>query len=381
MNQLFKIIAGLIILVIFIQFTNSFFLVASAASDNSETRPITDRNIFSLIAEFFQNIINSILSKPSESLTPIVTPITQPSITEPIPPLKPGQPITKNVAVTARGVENTIIATLQGGTDYQTLSSLTIIATAPSGKIVNSRFSSPKLGQDMTITSPGTGIIHFVVTGQFTDGIQQVVLDTFIPIQNPTTKPITTVPPKIKNVVVTAIWVGNDIIATLQGGTDYQSLSSLTLIATAPSGQIASSTIVFPLLGQDMTITSPGTGNIHFVVTGQFSDGVQQVVLDTFIPISSPTTISTTAVPPKIKNVAVTALQIGDAIFITGQGGPDFSSVTAFEISVNGVEVIENSPILGQEFNVGQGTQSPDHLIVIAAFNDGTKQVVLDTYV
>jgi hypothetical protein len=297
---------GLVILITILQTSGLFLSIVHAASDTPETPQGTNKSIFSLIVEFFQSFIKFMFPKPTESSIPIGTPITQPPTTETVskPPLTTGSsptppPTTKNVAVTVRWGGNTICVTLLGSSDYQSLTSLTLTATAPSRQVANSRFSSPKLGQNMTITSPGTGNIHFVVTGQFMDGTQQVILDTFLPLSNQTTIPATTTPPKTKNVTVTAMWVGNTIIATLQSGSDYQSLTSLTLTATAPSRQVASSIFVSPLPGQDMTITSPGTGKIHLVVTGQFTDGSQQVVLETFIPISNLTTIPPTIIPPE----------------------------------------------------------------------------------
>jgi hypothetical protein len=302
-NRLLRVIAGLVILITVLQTTHTFLSIAYAAPDTPETQSETNKSICSLIAEFFQGIMSSFISILSKSVTPVVTPVTQPPITEAISispltteqaPTSTTPPTVKNVAVTVRWVGNTIIVTLLSSSNYQSLTSLTLVATTPTKQVASSRFSSPKLGQNMTITSPGTGNIHFVVTGQFMDGTQQVVLDTFIPISGPTTLPATTIQPKIKNVTVTAIWVENTIIATLQGGSDYSLLSSLTLVATAPSRQVTSTIFVSPQLGQEMTITSPGTGNIHFVVTGQFKDGTEQIVLDIFIPISNSTSVPIT---------------------------------------------------------------------------------------
>jgi flagellin-like protein len=80
------------------------------------------------------------------------------------------------------------------------------------------------------------------------------------------------------------------------------------------------------------------------------------------------------------KVVAVTASHQGSNLILTNMGGQDVAKVTQFNATYNGTEVT-NVPGLGvgstAKTNVGTGNA---HLIVVAEFNDGSQQVVLDTY-
>jgi flagellin-like protein len=88
----------------------------------------------------------------------------------------------------------------------------------------------------------------------------------------------------------------------------------------------------------------------------------------------------------KTKNVAITAAQKGTNQFlVTNHGGPDIGQVT--NLSLNGTNSA-GLPIAGTlDIAVGStatvtcATSGQDHVIVVARFNDGTEQVVLDTYV
>jgi flagellin-like protein len=91
----------------------------------------------------------------------------------------------------------------------------------------------------------------------------------------------------------------------------------------------------------------------------------------------------------KTKTVAATAKQVGDDIQITYQGGADQAEVTTLGYNINGTQGIVNAPAVGQIFSSpadGTGasdrvTQGQDKVTVNATFNDGSIQVILDTYV
>jgi flagellin-like protein len=92
----------------------------------------------------------------------------------------------------------------------------------------------------------------------------------------------------------------------------------------------------------------------------------------------------------KTKTVAATARQMGTNIVVTWQGGQDNAMVSSYNISV----VNASGTTANSNFNpattgnttiistpAGIGSPSQDHVTVVAAFTDGTQQVVLDAYV
>jgi flagellin-like protein len=89
----------------------------------------------------------------------------------------------------------------------------------------------------------------------------------------------------------------------------------------------------------------------------------------------------------KTKTVAATARQIGDIAQITYHGGQDQAEVTSIGWNINGTNAIVSSPAVGQIFSspsVDSGdkiTSGQDKVTVNATFNDGSIQVILDTYV
>jgi len=90
----------------------------------------------------------------------------------------------------------------------------------------------------------------------------------------------------------------------------------------------------------------------------------------------------------KTKSVAATSRQMGTNISIMWQGGPDNAMVTNFNVSIvnstgSPASAIFIPPNVGNTttFASGIGTPSNDHVVVVGNFNDGTQQVVLDTYV
>jgi flagellin-like protein len=104
---------------------------------------------------------------------------------------------TKVVAATAQLDQNgDILITYQGGQNDDTLSSLNITAPdgstwytrSPDGALVPSSSSDPLgrpiIGSPMIPTTPAggwpPGSMHVMVVGAFSDGVNQVILDTFL---------------------------------------------------------------------------------------------------------------------------------------------------------------------------------------------------------
>jgi flagellin-like protein len=87
----------------------------------------------------------------------------------------------------------------------------------------------------------------------------------------------------------------------------------------------------------------------------------------------------------KTKSVAATARQSGSAgIVVTWQGGPDNVQVKSYNVTMIDSATPQGNnlpPTVGNSTQWGYGTSSNDHVIVVATFNDGTQQVILDTYV
>jgi archaeal flagellin N-terminal-like domain len=93
----------------------------------------------------------------------------------------------------------------------------------------------------------------------------------------------------------------------------------------------------------------------------------------------------------KTKNVAVTAAQISETtVQITLQGGADFDQMTwlSGNVTPSGQTADPCTALSGAQLYVGaimtctsDGLGGSDHVVVNALFNDGTAQVLLDTYV
>jgi len=79
--------------------------------------------------------------------------------------------------------------------------------------------------------------------------------------------------------------------------------------------------------------------------------------------------------------VGVTAAQDGTNITFTFQGGPDASEVSALNSTVDGANAGSLSTVaVGGTWTSTGGTSGRDHAIVVATFQDGSEQVVLDTH-
>jgi flagellin-like protein len=84
----------------------------------------------------------------------------------------------------------------------------------------------------------------------------------------------------------------------------------------------------------------------------------------------------------KTKVVAATAAQQGATISVTYQGGTDAASVATITYDIAGSTGSLTTPVaVGQYVAKNAGTTGQDHVVVTAAFTDGSSQVILDTYV
>ena len=86
----------------------------------------------------------------------------------------------------------------------------------------------------------------------------------------------------------------------------------------------------------------------------------------------------------KTKVVAAVATQEGSAIIITWQGGQDNPTCSTYNVTVLNALTpqLNNAPCkVGNATSFNLGTVGQDHVVVSALFNDGSQQVVLDTYV
>ena len=79
--------------------------------------------------------------------------------------------------------------------------------------------------------------------------------------------------------------------------------------------------------------------------------------------------------------VAATVTQQGNNIIITYQGGPDASMVSELQYGIGTADHRWDSPKIGGSVTLSGGTSGKNHVIVVAAFTDGVKQVIVDTYV
>lgn len=82
---------------------------------------------------------------------------------------------TKVVSVTATQQGNTIFLTYQGGQDAGELSHIDYgIGTT------DHQWTSPKIGESVTLSGGTPGKDHVIASGTFNDGVQQVLLDTYV---------------------------------------------------------------------------------------------------------------------------------------------------------------------------------------------------------
>jgi len=88
---------------------------------------------------------------------------------------------TKNVAVTARQVGTTqAVLTWVGGPDNAQVAGWNVTMNPSTGGTVTFNNNNNVVGNSTLITGATSGQDHVVITGYFTDGTQQVLLDTYI---------------------------------------------------------------------------------------------------------------------------------------------------------------------------------------------------------
>ena len=87
----------------------------------------------------------------------------------------------------------------------------------------------------------------------------------------------------------------------------------------------------------------------------------------------------------KSKSVAATARQVGTTgCVVTWQGGQDNALISSYNVTMVDAALPQGQllpPIVGNSTQWGLCTTGNDHVVVIANSNDGTAQVILDTYV
>jgi flagellin-like protein len=87
----------------------------------------------------------------------------------------------------------------------------------------------------------------------------------------------------------------------------------------------------------------------------------------------------------KTYNVAVTAQQIGSNVTVTLTGGPDVTSLSSINVTCypsTGASVTGTlGTTVGDTVSLACGTGGSDRVVVVATFQDGTQQVLLDTTV
>jgi flagellin-like protein len=83
------------------------------------------------------------------------------------------------------------------------------------------------------------------------------------------------------------------------------------------------------------------------------------------------------------KNVAATAAQQGaNTIIVTYQGGQDAADLSLVSVNFRDGTIIDMvGTAVGTTVIDGGATPGQDHVVATATFTDGSKQVILDTYV
>jgi FlaG/FlaF family flagellin (archaellin) len=82
----------------------------------------------------------------------------------------------------------------------------------------------------------------------------------------------------------------------------------------------------------------------------------------------------------KTKIIAATASQQGNSIIVTYNGGQDAAQVSSMAAYINSSVSSVLPNVVGSSVK-GDGGVGQDHVTVTATFNDGSQQVILDTFV
>jgi uncharacterized membrane protein YjgN (DUF898 family) len=83
----------------------------------------------------------------------------------------------------------------------------------------------------------------------------------------------------------------------------------------------------------------------------------------------------------KTKVVSATAYSQGSNIIITYLGGQDSALVSKLHYGIGSMDYVWNSPQIGDKKILSHISSGRDHVMVSAAFSDGSEQIILDTYV
>lgn len=174
---------------------------------------------------------------------------------------------------------------------------------------------------------------------------------------------------------------GNNIVITYQGGPDASLVSNLQYGIETADHQWNS-----PKIGDKVTLPGGTSGKDHVIVVATFTDGVQQVIADTYVTqstIITSTITQTTQMITQTKQyrVATTVQRKGNDVVVTYQGGPDASMLSNLQYGINTADHQWNSPKIGDTVTLSDVIQMKDHVIVYGTFTDGSKQLVMDTYV
>ncbi len=90
--------------------------------------------------------------------------------------------------------------------------------------------------------------------------------------------------------------------------------------------------------------------------------------------------ISSTITQTTIRMVAALPSRQGDNIVITYMGGPDAILVSELQYGIDSADHQWKSPKIGDKVTLPGGASGKDHVIVVATFTNGARQIITDTY-
>jgi len=181
---------------------------------------------------------------------------------------------------------------------------------------------------------------------------------------------------------------GNNVVIMYAGGPDANLVSELQYGIETADHQWNS-----PKIGDKVTLSGGTSGTDHVIVVATFTDGVKQVITDSYVhwttsSLPLPTTtvsqspiITSTITQTRYYMVATTVQRKGNNVVVMYQGGPDASMLSDLQYGINTADHQWNSPKIGDTVTLSNVIQMKDHIIVIGTFTDGSKQLVMDTYV
>lgn len=105
-------------------------------------------------------------------------------------------------------------------------------------------------------------------------------------------------------------------------------------------------------------------------------------------PVTIPeTTLAATSAPAVLKQIDISATQVGSDVVVRYRGGANAGDISALDITIvnsrgQTTNERETAPVTGQEFIFPKiGTMDPDQVTVVGIFRDGSEQTVLTTQV